>query len=107
MLDYIASLSNHTHPIVPILVDENIHKRCLKLLYSDRTQRWNFSVPVSKGTCTHFRNYATKHNATQRKAKHEKAKEERKPLNASFLSRGKARGTDLQAPDCLLLEPGY
>ena len=23
VLDYIASLSNHTHPIVPILVDEN------------------------------------------------------------------------------------
>ena len=32
VLDYIASLSNHTHPIVPILVDENMHKRCLKLL---------------------------------------------------------------------------
>ena len=32
VLDYIASLSNHTHPIVPILVDWNIHKRCLKLL---------------------------------------------------------------------------
>ena len=26
VLDYIASLSNHTHPIVPILVDENTHK---------------------------------------------------------------------------------
>ena len=37
VLDYIASLSNHTHPIVPILVDENIHKRCVKLLYSDKT----------------------------------------------------------------------
>ena len=32
VLDYIASLSNHTQPIVPILVDENIHNRCLKLL---------------------------------------------------------------------------
>ena len=32
LLDYIASLSNHTHPIVPILVDDNIHKRCLNLL---------------------------------------------------------------------------
>ena len=40
VLDYIASLSNHTHSIVPILVDENIHKRWLKLLYSNRTQRW-------------------------------------------------------------------
>ena len=30
--DYIASLWNHTHLIVPILGDENIHKRCLKLL---------------------------------------------------------------------------
>ena len=38
---------------------------------------------------------------------YEKGKEERKPLNASFSSRGKARGRDLQAPDCLLLEPGY
>ena len=34
-------------------------------------------------------------------------KKERKPLFASFSSRGKARGRDLQAPDCLLLEPGY
>ena len=39
VLDYIAALSNHTHPIAPILVDDNIHKRCLKLLYSDRMQR--------------------------------------------------------------------
>ena len=31
VLDYIASLSNHTHCIVPILVDENIHKVCLKV----------------------------------------------------------------------------
>ena len=37
VLDYIASLWTHTHPIVPILEDENIHKRCLKLLYTDRT----------------------------------------------------------------------
>ena len=42
VFDYIASLSNHTQPIVPILVDENIHKRCLKLLYSDRTQWWSW-----------------------------------------------------------------
>ena len=28
-------------------------------------------------------------------AKHEKAKEERKPLNGSFSSRGKARGWDV------------
>ena len=42
MSDYIASLSNHTHPIVSILVDEEIQNRCLKLLYSDRTQRWNW-----------------------------------------------------------------
>ena len=48
VLDYIASLSNHTHPIVPILVDENIHKRCLKLLYSDRTQRWNWHEKLSR-----------------------------------------------------------
>ena len=27
VLDYVALLSNHTHPIVPILVDESIHKR--------------------------------------------------------------------------------
>ena len=39
VLDYIALLSNHTQPIMPILVDENIHKRCLKLLYSDGMQR--------------------------------------------------------------------
>ena len=45
----------------------------------------------------------TQQNTTQRNAK----KKERKPLYASFSSRGKARGTDLQAPDCLLLTPGY
>ena len=60
-LDYIASLSNHTHPIVPILLDENIHKRCLKLLYSDRTQRWNWHeklkrTPVLYG-CWHPQKY--------------------------------------------------
>ena len=48
VLDYIASLSNHTHPIVPILVDENIHKRCLKLLYCDGTQRWNWHEKLKK-----------------------------------------------------------
>ena len=32
LLDYIAPLLNHTHPIVPILGDENIQKRCLKYL---------------------------------------------------------------------------
>ena len=41
LLGYIASLSNHTHPIVPILVDENIDKRCLRLLYYDGTLRRN------------------------------------------------------------------
>ena len=45
----------------------------------------------------------TQQNTTQHNAK----KKERKPLFASFSSRGKARGRDLQAPDCLLLEPGY
>ena len=39
VLDHIASLSNHTHPIVPILADENKHKRCLQLLYCDRTRK--------------------------------------------------------------------
>ena len=48
VLDYIASLSNHTHHIVPILVDENIHKRCLKLLYSDKTQRWNWHEKLKR-----------------------------------------------------------
>ena len=42
MLDYIASLLDHTHTFAPILVDENIHKRCPQLLYCDRTQRWNW-----------------------------------------------------------------
>ena len=48
VLDYFASLSNHTHPNVPILVNENIHKRCLKLLYSDRAQRWNWHKKLKK-----------------------------------------------------------
>ena len=42
VLDYITSLSDHTHRIVPIPVDENGHKRCLKLLYCDRMQHWNW-----------------------------------------------------------------
>ena len=48
VLDCIALLSNHKHPIVPILVDENIHKRCLKLLYSDRMQRWNWHEKLKR-----------------------------------------------------------
>ena len=48
VLDYIASVANHTQPIVPILVDENIHKICLKLLYSDRTQRWNWHEKLKR-----------------------------------------------------------
>ena len=39
VLDNIASLSNHTHLIVPILVHEIIHQTCLKLLYCDKAQR--------------------------------------------------------------------
>ena len=39
MFDYIASLSNHTHPIVSILVYQNICKKILRLLYCERTQR--------------------------------------------------------------------
>ena len=53
VLDYIASLSNHTHPSVPILVDENIHKRCLKLLYADRTQRWNWHEKPKRTSVLH------------------------------------------------------
>ena len=45
---YIASLSNHTQPIVPMLVDQNIHKRILKLLYSDRAERWNWHDKLKK-----------------------------------------------------------
>ena len=48
VFDYIASLSNQTHPIVPILVDENIHKRCLKLLYSHRTRQWNWHKTLKR-----------------------------------------------------------
>ena len=46
--DYIASLSNHTHPIVPILIEENIYQRCLKLLYCNRTRRWNWHKKLKK-----------------------------------------------------------
>ena len=48
VLDYIASLCKHTHPIVPILVAESIHKRCLKLLYCDITQLWNSHQNLQK-----------------------------------------------------------
>ena len=48
VLDYMASLSDHTHPIVPILVDENIQKRSLKMLYCDRTQRWNWHEKLTE-----------------------------------------------------------
>ena len=33
---------------MPIVVDENIQKRCLRLLYSDRTQRWNWPEKLKK-----------------------------------------------------------
>ena len=48
VLDYITLPSNHTHPIVPILVDENLHKRCLNLLYCDRTQRLNWHKKLKR-----------------------------------------------------------
>ena len=48
VLDYIASVLNHTHPIVPILVDENIHKRCLKLLYYGSSQRRNWHEKLKR-----------------------------------------------------------
>ena len=51
MFDYITSLSNHTHPIMPILVDYNIHNRCLKLLYSDRTQRFELARKTEEDCC--------------------------------------------------------
>ena len=46
------------------LVDENIHKRCLKLLYSDRTQRWNWHeklkrTPVLYGCWHHYKELVT------------------------------------------------
>ena len=61
VLDCIASLSNHTHPLVPILIDGNIHKRWLKLLYCDRTQQWNWHknlkrAPILYG-CLHLYKY--------------------------------------------------
>ena len=49
VLDYIASLWNHRHPIVPILVDGNIHKECAKLFYCGRTQRWNWQEKLKTG----------------------------------------------------------
>ena len=48
VLDYIASLSNHTHLIVPLLLDENIHKRCLKLPYCDRAQCWSWHETLKR-----------------------------------------------------------
>ena len=48
VLDCIASLSNHTHPIVPFLVDDNIHKRSFKLLCRDRTQQWNWHEKIKR-----------------------------------------------------------
>ena len=61
---------------------------------------------------THFRPFQSAHarisgTTQQNTTQHNAKKKERKPLFASFSSRGKARGRDLQAPDCLLLEPGY
>ena len=53
VLDYIASLSNHRHRIVPILVDENIHKRCLKFLYCDRMRRWNWHKKLKRTPILH------------------------------------------------------
>ena len=64
LLDYSAWLSNHTHQIVPILVDENIYKRCLKLFYCDRTQRWNWHEKLKRTLilygCWHAYKYLAK-----------------------------------------------
>ena len=48
ILEYATSLSQHCKPIVCILCDENIHKRCLKLLYSDRTQSWSWQGKLKR-----------------------------------------------------------
>ena len=48
VLGYIASLWNHGHPIVPILIDEKIHKGCLKLLYCDQTHCWNWHQKLKR-----------------------------------------------------------
>ena len=48
VLDYIASMSNHTPPIVSILVDENIQKGCLKVSYCDRMQHWNWHEKLKR-----------------------------------------------------------
>ena len=48
VLDYIASLSNHTRPIVPMLVDGIIHQRCLVFLYCDNMQRWNWHEKLKR-----------------------------------------------------------
>ena len=65
ILEYATSLSQHCKPIVCILCDQNIHNRCVKSLYSDRTQRWNWHetlkrTPLLYG-CLHPYKYLAMH----------------------------------------------
>ena len=54
LLHFAKDTAKQTNRVLPLLVDENIHYRILKLLYGAKNQRWNMRaylryVPVVYG----------------------------------------------------------
>ena len=54
LLHFAKDVAQQTNRVLPLLVDENIHYRILKLLYGAKNQRWNMRaylryVPVVYG----------------------------------------------------------
>ena len=54
LLHFAKDVAQQTNRVLPLLVDENIHYRVLKLLYGSKNQRWNMRaylryVPVVYG----------------------------------------------------------
>ena len=44
LLHFAKDTAQQTNRVLPLLVDENIHYRILKLLYGAKNQRWNMRV---------------------------------------------------------------
>lgn len=48
VLDFTTTLVKHTNNALPLLVDENIHYRILKMLYGNKTTQWRVGVKLAK-----------------------------------------------------------
>ena len=64
LLHFAKDVAQQTNRVLPLLVDENIHYRILKLLYGAKNQRWNMRaylryVPVVYGVWHAYRFFVT------------------------------------------------